>query len=35
MAITIVLGTVGTHAQNQTLYKKPAYDSATISRRSA
>ncbi len=23
-----VLGTVGTHAQNQTLYKKPAYDSA-------
>ncbi|HET9904260.1 MAG TPA: tripartite tricarboxylate transporter substrate-binding protein [Xanthobacteraceae bacterium] len=22
-----VLGTVGTHAQNQTLYKKPAYDS--------
>ncbi|BAT58124.1 tripartite tricarboxylate transporter family receptor [Variibacter gotjawalensis] len=24
----IVLGTVGTHAQNQTLYKKPAYDSA-------
>jgi tripartite-type tricarboxylate transporter receptor subunit TctC len=24
---TFVLGTVGTHAQNQTLYKKPAYDS--------
>ena len=24
-----VLGTVGTHAQNQTLYKKPAYDAAT------
>jgi tripartite-type tricarboxylate transporter receptor subunit TctC len=24
----VVLGTVGTHAQNQTLYKKPAYDSA-------
>jgi tripartite-type tricarboxylate transporter receptor subunit TctC len=23
-----VLGTVGTHAQNQTLYKKPAYDAA-------
>ena len=26
---TFVLGTVGTHAQNQTLYKKPAYNSAT------
>lgn len=26
---TMVLGTVGTHAQNQTLYKKPAYNSAT------
>lgn len=25
---SFVLGTVGTHAQNQTLYKKPAYDSA-------
>lgn len=25
----IVLGTVGTHAQNQTLYKKPAYHSAS------
>ncbi len=24
---SFVLGTVGTHAQNQTLYKKPAYDS--------
>ncbi len=24
-----VLGTVGTHAQNQTLYKKPAYNAAT------
>jgi tripartite-type tricarboxylate transporter receptor subunit TctC len=24
-----VLGTVGTHAQNQTLYKKPAYDAAS------
>jgi tripartite-type tricarboxylate transporter receptor subunit TctC len=24
---TFVLGTVGTHAQNQTLYKKPAYNS--------
>lgn len=24
---TVVLGTVGTHAQNQTLYRKPAYDS--------
>jgi tripartite-type tricarboxylate transporter receptor subunit TctC len=24
-----VLGTVGTHAQNQTLYKKPAYNSVT------
>jgi tripartite-type tricarboxylate transporter receptor subunit TctC len=24
-----VLGTVGTHAQNQTLYKKPLYDAAT------
>lgn len=24
-----VLGTVGTHAQNQTLYKKPAYEAAT------
>ncbi len=24
---TMVLGTVGTHAQNQTLYKKPAYNS--------
>lgn len=26
-----VLGTVGTHAQNQTLYKKPLYDAATDS----
>jgi tripartite-type tricarboxylate transporter receptor subunit TctC len=26
---TMVLGTVGTHAQNQTLYKHPAYNSAT------
>jgi tripartite-type tricarboxylate transporter receptor subunit TctC len=26
---TMVVGTVGTHAQNQTLYKKPAYNSAT------
>ncbi|MGI8526423.1 MAG: Bug family tripartite tricarboxylate transporter substrate binding protein [Pseudolabrys sp.] len=26
---TMVLGTVGTHAQNQTLYKKPAYNSIT------
>ena len=26
---TIQLGTVGTHAQNQTLYKKPAYNSMT------
>ena len=26
---TIVLGTVGTHAQGQTLYKKPLYNSAT------
>ena len=26
---TFVLGTVGTHAQNQTLYKKPRYDAAT------
>lgn len=26
---TILIGTVGTHAQNQTLYKKPAYNSAT------
>ena len=26
---TFVLGSVGTHAQNQTLYKKPAYNSAT------
>jgi len=26
---TMVLGTVGTHAQNQTLYKKPAYNSVT------
>ena len=26
---TIVLGTVGTHAQGQTLYKKPAYDATT------
>jgi tripartite-type tricarboxylate transporter receptor subunit TctC len=25
---SFVLGTVGTHAQNQTLYKKPAYDAA-------
>jgi len=25
---TFVLGSVGTHAQNQTLYKKPAYDAA-------
>jgi len=25
---TFVLGTVGTHAQNQTLYKKPRYDAA-------
>jgi tripartite-type tricarboxylate transporter receptor subunit TctC len=26
---TMVLGSVGTHAQNQTLYKKPLYDAAT------
>lgn len=26
---TFLLGTVGTHAQNQTLYKKPLYDAAT------
>ena len=26
---TIVLGTVGTHAQGQTLYKKPLYDAVT------
>lgn len=26
---TMIVGTVGTHAQNQTLYKKPAYNSAT------
>jgi tripartite-type tricarboxylate transporter receptor subunit TctC len=26
---TFVLGSVGTHAQNQTLYKKPLYDAAT------
>src|SRR4030081_2583807 len=26
---TFLLGTVGTQAQNQTLYKKPAYDSAS------
>jgi len=26
---TMVLGSVGTHAQNQTLYKKPAYNSVT------
>ena len=26
---TIVLGTVGTHAQSQTMYKKPLYNSAT------
>ena len=26
---TVVLGTVGTHAQGQTLYKKPLYDSLT------
>lgn len=26
---TFVLGTVGTHAQNQSLYKKPAYNAAT------
>ncbi|MEA2934106.1 MAG: hypothetical protein QOD74_752 [Variibacter sp.] len=26
---TFVLGTVGTHAQNQSLYKKPAYHAAT------
>jgi len=26
---TMVLATVGTHAQNQTLYKKPAYNSVT------
>jgi tripartite-type tricarboxylate transporter receptor subunit TctC len=26
---TMVLGTVGTHAQSQTLYKKPLYNSAT------
>ncbi len=26
---TIVLGTVGTHAQNQTLYKRPLYSAAT------
>src|SRR5438309_4248499 len=26
---TFVLGTVGTHAQSQTIYKKPLYNSAT------
>lgn len=26
---TMVLGTVGTHAQNQTLYRRPAYDART------
>src|SRR3954463_4117820 len=26
---TFLLGTVGTHAQNQTLYKKPLYNAAT------
>lgn len=26
---TMVLGTVGTHAQNQTLYRRPAYDAVT------
>src|SRR4051812_14071875 len=26
---TFLLGTVGTHAQNQTLYKKPQYHAAT------
>src|SRR5258708_11319604 len=26
---TMVLGSVGTHAQNQTLYKHPLYDAAT------
>ena len=26
---TFVLGTVGTHAQGQTLYKKPLYNAAT------
>jgi tripartite-type tricarboxylate transporter receptor subunit TctC len=26
---TLVLGSVGTHAQNQSLYKKPLYDAAT------
>ena len=26
---TMILGSVGTHAQNQTLYKKPLYDAAT------
>ena len=26
---TLVLGSVGTHAQNQTLYKQPLYDAAT------
>src|SRR2546426_12689614 len=26
---TFVLGTVGTHAQNQTLYKKPLYNAET------
>jgi tripartite-type tricarboxylate transporter receptor subunit TctC len=26
---TLILASVGTHAQNQTLYKKPAYNSAT------
>src|SRR4029453_17810545 len=26
---TIALGTVGTHAQNQTLYKRPLYNAAT------
>ena len=26
---TFVLGSVGTHAQNQTLYKKPLYNAAT------
>jgi len=26
---TMVVGTVGTHAQNQTIYKRPAYNSTT------
>ena len=26
---TMVLGSVGTHAQNQTLYKQPLYDAVT------